>query len=80
VLDEAVAGADAVVVVTEWDELRRLPSLKDSMRKPLVVDGRNFLDAAELRAAGFMYDGIGRPSSDLSMLPEVEETQTELQT
>jgi UDPglucose 6-dehydrogenase len=79
VLDEAVVGADAVVVVTEWDELQRLPSLRDSMRNPLIVDGRNFFDAAEVRAAGFTYEGIGRPSSDLSTLPETEEAETELQ-
>jgi UDPglucose 6-dehydrogenase len=78
-LDESVAGADAVVVVTEWEELRRLPSLRDSMRNPLVVDGRNFFDAAELRAAGFTYDGIGRASSDLNVLPEPEQAQRELQ-
>ena len=77
-LEEAVAGADAAVVVTEWDELRRLPSLRDSMRNPLIVDGRNFFDAAELRAAGFMYDSIGRATLDLSALHETEEAQAEL--
>jgi UDPglucose 6-dehydrogenase len=77
-LDEAITGADAAVVVTEWDELRRLPSLRDSMRNPLVVDGRNFFDPDELRAAGFAYEGIGRPSSDLSTLPQRDEVEREL--
>jgi UDPglucose 6-dehydrogenase len=71
-LEEAVAGADAVVVVTEWDELRRLTSLRDSMRNPLVVDGRNFFDPDELRAAGFTYDAIGRASASLPGLIETD--------
>src|SRR5688500_5472196 len=43
-LRDAVAAADAAVVVTEWDEVRELatPELRDSMRRPLIVDGRNF--------------------------------------
>jgi UDPglucose 6-dehydrogenase len=71
-LEETVAGADAVVVVTEWDELRRLTSLRDSMRNPLVVDGRNFFDPDELRAAGFTYDAIGRASASLPGLIETD--------
>jgi UDPglucose 6-dehydrogenase len=71
-LEEAVAGADAAVVVTEWDELRRLTSIRDSMRKPLVVDGRNFFDPDELRAAGFIYDAIGRASVSLPGLTETD--------
>ena len=34
------------------------------MANPLIVDGRNFLDAARIRAAGFSYEGIGRPSAN----------------
>jgi UDPglucose 6-dehydrogenase len=67
-LEEAVRSADAAVVVTEWDELRRLPSLRGAMRNPLVVDGRNFFDPDELRAAGFIYDSIGRASTSLAGL------------
>jgi UDPglucose 6-dehydrogenase len=78
-LEEAVSGADAVVVVTEWDELRELPSLRDSMRNPLVVDGRNFFDPGELRAAGFTYEGVGRPSSDLNAVGRLEDAEPELQ-
>jgi UDPglucose 6-dehydrogenase len=59
---EAVRGADAAVIVTEWPELRALASseTRDAMAKPLIVDGRNLLDPSEVRAAGFTYEGIGR--------------------
>ncbi len=61
---EAVRGADAAVVVTEWPELRELAwaEAKAAMRTPLVIDGRNLLEPAELRALGFAYEGIGRVS------------------
>jgi UDPglucose 6-dehydrogenase len=72
---EAVEGADAAVIVTEWDELRSLasPETHAAMRRPLIIDGRNLLDPDEVRAAGFAYEGIGRPTSPLEMLPETEE-------
>jgi UDPglucose 6-dehydrogenase len=60
---EAVDGADAVVLVTEWPEFRELDwtgEVKRRMRVPLVVDGRNFLDREQLVEAGFTYEGIGR--------------------
>jgi UDPglucose 6-dehydrogenase len=62
---EAVHGADAAVIVTEWAELRDLASSEthEAMANPLIVDGRNLLDPAAVRAAGFVYEGIGRPSS-----------------
>jgi UDPglucose 6-dehydrogenase len=72
---EAVQDADAAVIVTEWDELRDLASddaLK-AMRTPLIVDGRNLLDPELVRAAGFAYEGIGRPSSPFAGLPETAE-------
>jgi UDPglucose 6-dehydrogenase len=76
---EAVRDADAAVIVTEWDELRDLPTAKvrGAMRNPLIVDGRNFLDPEVARAAGFRYEGIGRVASDLSALPETEEAEPE---
>jgi UDPglucose 6-dehydrogenase len=58
----AAEGADALVLVTEWNEFRR-PSferLKTTMRQPVIFDGRNIWNPAELRAAGFTYTGIGR--------------------
>jgi UDPglucose 6-dehydrogenase len=60
---DAMDGADAVVLVTEWPEFRELDwtgEVKRRMRVPLVVDGRNFLDRDALVAAGFTYEGIGR--------------------
>jgi UDPglucose 6-dehydrogenase len=60
---DAIDGADAVVLVTEWPEFRELDwrgEVKRRMRVPLVVDGRNFLDREALVAAGFTYEGIGR--------------------
>ena len=71
---EAVADADAAVIVTEWDELRELatPEVREAMRTPLIVDGRNLLDPEGVRAAGFRYESIGRVSTDLKALPETE--------
>jgi UDPglucose 6-dehydrogenase len=62
-LSEALRGADAAVIVTEWPELTEIVSVetRDAMRTPLIVDGRNLLDPEAARAAGFTYEGIGRP-------------------
>ena len=59
---DAVDGADAAVLVTEWPEFAELDwdEVKRRMRFPLIVDGRNFLDREALIAAGFTYEGIGR--------------------
>src|ERR671919_1006695 len=60
---DAIDGADAAVLVTEWPEFGDLDwanDVKHRMRVPLVVDGRNFLDRDELERAGFTYEGIGR--------------------
>jgi len=72
---DAVTGADAAVIVTEWEELRALASaeVRDAMARPLIIDGRNLLDPAETRQAGFAYEGIGRQSSPFETLPEVAE-------
>jgi UDPglucose 6-dehydrogenase len=76
---EAVTGADAAVIVTEWDELRRLasPEVRDAMARPLIIDGRNLLDPAKTRAAGFAYEGIGRQSSAFEALPKTPEHESE---
>jgi UDPglucose 6-dehydrogenase len=59
---EAVAGADAAVIVTEWPQLadEDWSALAAAMRRPLLLDGRNFLDPKEALRAGFVYEGIGR--------------------
>jgi UDPglucose 6-dehydrogenase len=61
---EAIAGADAVVLVTEWPEFRELDlaAVRASMRGRLLVDGRNFIDPDAAQAAGLTYEAIGRPS------------------
>ena len=60
---EALDGADAAVVVTEWPEVRELDWAEAAkrMRGNVIVDGRNLLDPGELRALGFAYEGVGRP-------------------
>ena len=59
---DAVAGADAVVLVTEWQEFRELDyqAVADAMDGTLVIDGRNALDPAGVAGAGLVYEGIGR--------------------
>ena len=59
---DALRDADAAVIVTEWPELEGLASeeVREAMRTPLIVDGRNLLDPEAVRAAGFDYEGIGR--------------------
>ena len=59
---DAVRDADAAVIVTEWPELEGLASgeVREAMRTPLIIDGRNLLDPEAARAAGFEYEGIGR--------------------
>jgi UDPglucose 6-dehydrogenase len=59
---EAVTGADALVVVTEWNEFREpdFPRIRSLMRHPAIFDGRNIYDPKVLRDNGFHYEGIGR--------------------
>jgi UDPglucose 6-dehydrogenase len=77
---DAVRDADAAVIVTEWDELRGLASKEvlDAMARPLIIDGRNLLDPAVVRAAGFAYEGIGRPSSPFEGLPQTAEPEAKV--
>ena len=61
----ALEGSDAAVLVTEWPEFRELDwaGAAERMTRPLIIDGRNFLDADLLESAGFAYEGIGRPGT-----------------
>ncbi len=63
---DALAGADAAVLVTEWPEFAELDwaDAASRMARPLLVDGRNFLDPQKLVSAGFEYEGIGRAPVD----------------
>jgi UDPglucose 6-dehydrogenase len=58
----AVAGADAVILVTEWPEFATLDwhDVRERMTGELLVDGRNYADRDAVRAAGLLYEGIGR--------------------
>jgi len=60
-----VAGADALVVVTEWNAFRALSParLKAAMAGNVLVDLRNIYDPVAMRQAGLLYHGIGRPSA-----------------
>jgi len=59
---DAITGADGLAIVTEWLEYRNpdFPRMKQLMRRPLIVDGRNLYDPARLAKLGFTYDSIGR--------------------
>ena len=56
------SGADALLIVTEWDEFRQLDldRIKGLMRRPVIVDGRNIFDPKTMRDRGFVYRGVGR--------------------
>jgi UDPglucose 6-dehydrogenase len=62
---DALDGADAAILVTEWPELVELDwaAARKRMRNPLLVDGRNALDPDQLRASGFEYEGVGRATA-----------------
>jgi UDPglucose 6-dehydrogenase len=61
--EEAVRGADAVLLLTEWTEYRQLDPAQfiDLVATPAIVDGRNCIDPAQWRAAGWTYRALGRP-------------------
>jgi UDPglucose 6-dehydrogenase len=60
---EAMTGADALVILTEWNEFRSLDftEVKKRLKKPVVVDLRNIYSPAEMAAAGIDYSCVGRP-------------------
>ncbi len=75
---QVAAGADAVILVTEWNEFKQLdmPRLFNSMRRKVFLDGRNVYDPLEMQAHGFEYRGVGRPlnapNGELVRAPERE--------
>jgi UDPglucose 6-dehydrogenase len=60
---DALKGADALLVVTEWNEFREpdFGRMKKLLKAPVIFDGRNIYDPAQIRALGFTYSSIGRP-------------------
>jgi UDPglucose 6-dehydrogenase len=59
---EAAQGADALVIVTEWKQFRvpDFAKLRETLKSPVIFDGRNLFEPADVRAAGFAYHPIGR--------------------
>jgi len=60
---QALTGADALLIVTEWNEFREpdFAKMKKAMKRPVILDGRNLYDPKQVRALGFTYQSIGRP-------------------
>jgi UDPglucose 6-dehydrogenase len=69
---DAMDGADAMVILTEWNAFRALDlrRVRDLLRRPIVIDLRNVYEPAEMIAAGFSYTSIGRPVPDLNAKSE----------
>ena len=61
-MEDALAGADALAIVTEWQEFRSpdFDAIKAALGQPVIFDGRNLYDPALLARFGFTYYGIGR--------------------
>ena len=66
----AMQDADALVIVTEWNEFRALDlqRVKETLKTPCLIDRRNLYNPAEMAAAGFRYSSVGRPSADSEQL------------
>ena len=58
----ALKDADALIVATEWNEFRRpdFVEMYESMKTPIIFDGRNLFDPEKMRDRGFYYYGVGR--------------------
>jgi UDPglucose 6-dehydrogenase len=75
---EAAIGADAILIVTEWDEFRQMDwqRLLAAVEQPLVIDGRNVFRPEEITLSGFRYVSIGRgdaiPSQATSGMEKIE--------
>jgi len=71
-VSEAAAGSDAVILVTEWPEFRHVDwaQLKATVKIPLVLDGRNFLEGNQLSALGYRYLGVGKGHHPIGHSPE----------
>ena len=68
----AAEGADALVLVTEWNEFRHpdFSRIRKSLKSPVLFDGRNIYNPAQLVKEGFTYYGIGRSGKGASTVPE----------
>ncbi len=75
---EVARGSDAIMLVTEWDEFKNLDMrrVRNLMKSPVLIDGRNMYDPDKLNRIGFIYDGIGRNSHQVSGLGEMLQQAT----
>ena len=73
---QALVGADALAIVTEWQEFRSpdFRAIKDRLRKPVIFDGRNLYDPAQMAALGFRYEGIGRSARSTGGADDADST------
>ncbi|GAC1652760.1 MAG: UDP-glucose/GDP-mannose dehydrogenase family protein [Ktedonobacteraceae bacterium] len=78
---EVGEDADALVIVTEWNEFKSLnmAQIRASMRRPVLIDGRNIYEATEMNRIGFIYRGMGRGTSPAPTVLPAGDTSTELQ-
>jgi UDPglucose 6-dehydrogenase len=69
---EALQGADALLIVTEWNEFRRpnFGKIASTLKSPLIFDGRNLFEPATMKRLGFVYYSIGRPTSAIGTQEE----------
>jgi UDPglucose 6-dehydrogenase len=70
-------GADALILLTQWSEFRRLDldRIRQAMKYPLLVDGRNLYDPAEMVGKGFIYQPIGRPTPEPAVEARPQDSQ-----
>ena len=68
---QALDGADALIIVTEWKEFRSpdFAAIKVTLTTPVIFDGRNLYDPAMVRAQGFEYHPVGRPELGSALTP-----------
>ncbi len=74
---EVAQGADALVIITEWNEFKSLNMLaiRNALRRPVLIDGRNIYEASEMNRLNFIYRGIGRDTGPApSVLPPGDST------
>jgi UDPglucose 6-dehydrogenase len=75
---EAAAGADALLILTEWEEFANLDleRLHRELKYPIVIDGRNLYDPEVMAAKGFTYYSVGRAASHPDGIPAALRTDT----
>jgi len=77
---EVARGADALVIITEWNEFKSLDmfQIRGAMRRPVLIDGRNIYESGEMARLGFIYRGMGRGTGPApSVLPSGDSTSVQ---